>query len=168
MADQTGTTDEVRAKLTKLIKDARICMFTTTTEDGRQVSRPMGLQDVEFDGDLWFFAYQDAPKIREITLHPEVNVSFSDQKNAAWVSVSGRAEVVHDRDKAEQLWNPMLRAWFPDGLDTPGLTLIRVHAGSAEYWDAPGGKVTTLIAYAKSAITRRPPSPGDNREVALD
>ncbi len=97
-------------------------MFTTMTADGRHVSRPMGLQQIEFDGDLWFFAEEGSPKIAEIIANPQVNVSFSTKKDA-WVSISGAAEAVHDRAKAEELWNPFLRGWFPDGVDTPGLTL---------------------------------------------
>ena len=155
-----------RAKVTELIRAGRICMFTTMTPDGRHVSRPMGLQEVEFDGDLWFFAYEDSPKIAEIAAHPQVNVAFGTKSNA-WVSVSGPAEVVHDRGKAEELWSPMLKAWFPEGLDTPGLTLIKVHAESAEYWDAPHGRVVTLIQYAASAALRRTPPIGENKVVDL-
>jgi general stress protein 26 len=74
---------------------------------------------------------------------------------------------VHDRAKAEELWSPVLKAWFPDGLDTSGLTLIKVHAESAEYWDAPHGKVVTLIQYAASAALHRTPSIGENKVVDL-
>jgi general stress protein 26 len=157
---------ESRAKVTELIRSGRICMFTTMTADGRHVSRPMGLQEAEFDGDLWFFAYDDSPKVTEIATHPQVNVAFG-TKNNAWVSVSGPAEVVHDRAKAEQLWSPLLKAWFPEGLDTPGLALIRVHAESAEYWDAPHGKVVTLIQYAASVALHRNPPVGENKVVDL-
>ncbi len=160
------TDNDNRAKVTELVKDARICMFTTMTSDGRHVSRPMALQDVEFDGDLWFFAYADSDKIRQLGTHPEVNVAFSTKQS--WVSVSGAAERVSDRAKAEELWNPVLKAWFPDGLDTPGLTLIKVHATSAEYWEsAHSSRVVELLGYAKAAVTGRPPNPGENEEVRL-
>ena len=41
--------------LRELIKDVDTAMLTTVTEEGL-VSRPMKTQDVEFDGDLWFFS----------------------------------------------------------------------------------------------------------------
>ena len=161
----TEQTDR-RAKVTELVRDARICMLTTMTGDGRHVSRPMALQDAEFDGDLWFFTFADSNKAREIRMHPEVNVSFSAKQ--AWVSVSGTAEQVSDRAKAEQLWNPLLKAWFPDGLDTPGVTLLKVHAHSAEYWEsAHSSRVVELLGYAKAAVTKRPPDAGENEEVSL-
>jgi hypothetical protein len=61
----------------------------------------------------------------------------------------------------------MLKACFPDGLDTAGLSLIRVTAESAEYWDAPHGKVVTLIQYAASALLRRNPPIGANQVVEM-
>ncbi|MFB9236244.1 pyridoxamine 5'-phosphate oxidase family protein [Plantactinospora siamensis] len=166
MSDQKTDAD-ARSKVTELIRDARICMLTTMTTDGRHVSRPMGLQEAEFDGDLWFFADADSDKVRQIEANPQVNVAFANQKNNAWVSISGTAEQAYERAKAEQLWNPLMKAWFPDGLETPSLTLLRVHATSAEYWDSPNGKVVTLLGFAKAALTGDRPSAGDNQEVTF-
>jgi general stress protein 26 len=154
-------------KVRELMKDARICMLTSMTEDGRHVSRPMGLQEAEFVGDLWFFTYEDSEQTRNLVTHPQVNVSFSNQKDNAWVSLSGAAELVHDRAKAEKLWTPFLKAWFPDGLDTGGLVLIKVNAESAEYWDSPGGKALALFGAIKAAVTGKPPKAGDNEVVEL-
>ncbi len=169
MADtEPGTPQQQREKVKELVADAKICMFTTMTADGRHVSRPMAVQDVEFDGDLWFFAYADSDKAQQIRLHPQVNVAFSDSKQHAWVSLSGTAEVVEDRAKAEQLWSPLLKAWFPDGLDTPGLGLIKVNATSAEYWEsAHSSRVVTMLGYVKAAVTGKMPDAGENSEVRL-
>jgi general stress protein 26 len=84
------------------------------------------------------------------------------------VSVSGAAEARQDRAKAEELWNPLLKAWFPDGLDTPNLTLVKVHAESAEYWEAAhSSRVISLLGYAKAAVTRKTPDAGENETVRL-
>ncbi|MET8233702.1 pyridoxamine 5'-phosphate oxidase family protein [Micromonospora sp. NPDC005298] len=166
MSKQPTNATEARARVTELVREARICMLTTTAVDGRQVSRPMGLQEAGFDGDLWFFASADSAKVRQIRVNPEVNVSFSDQKHNAWVSVSGTASEEFDRARAERLWNPLLKTWFPDGLDTPDLTLIKVHASSAEYWDSPNSTVVNLLGFAKAAVTGQPPEAGENHEVS--
>lgn len=158
---------ESKDKVTELIEKAKIGMLTTMTADGKHHSRPMGLQATEFDGDLWFFSYENSNKVTDIRTNPEVNVSFSNQGANAWVSISGQAEIVHDRAKAEELWNPLLKAWFPDGLETEGLTLIKVHAESAEYWNAPNAKVIQLFGMAKAAVTGKPPKAGDNKTVEL-
>jgi general stress protein 26 len=157
-----------RRHVAELVERAEIGMLTTMTRDGRHVSRPMALQRTEFDGDLWFFAYQDSDKVAQISVHPEVNVSFSNTKQSEWTSLTGTAAVVHDRAKAEELWSPPLEAWFEDGLDTPGLTLIRVHAQSAEYWESPSGKVVRLLGMATAAVTGDPERfPSTNEAVEL-
>ncbi|WP_067497993.1 pyridoxamine 5'-phosphate oxidase family protein [Actinoplanes sp. TFC3] len=157
-----------REKLKELVKDARIGMLTTMTAEGRHVSRPMALQEVEFDGDLWFFTYSDADLVAEIRLNPQVNVAFSDPKQHAWTSVAGTAVQTDNRAKAEELWNPVLKAWFPDGLETPNLTLVKVTAESAEYWEAAhSSKVITLLGYAKAAVTGKTPNAGENETVRL-
>ncbi len=166
MADTTE--QQQREKVKELVKDARICMLTTMTSDGKHVSRPMAVQDVEFDGDLWFFAYSDSDLVAQVTAYPQVNVSFSDSKQHAWVSISGAAEQRDDPAKAKELWNPLLKAWFPDGLETPNLTLVKVHTDSAEYWEsAHSSKVVTLLGYAKAAVTGKTPDAGENETVRM-
>ena len=166
MAEKTE--QEQRETVKQLVKDARIAMLTTMTGDGRHVSRPMALQDVEFDGDLWFFTYTDSDLVSQVTANPQVNVSFSDPKQQAWVSISGTASRVDDRAKAEELWNPMLKAWFPDGLETPSLTLVKVQGETAEYWEsAHSSRVVTVLGMVKAAVTGKTPDAGENETVRL-
>lgn len=124
----------------------------------------MGLQEAEFDGDLWFFAYDNSAKVTQIHADPEVNVSFSDSKNSSWTSIAGRAEIVDDRQKAEALYSPTLKAWFPDGLETAGLTLIKIHADSAEYWEGPSSTAGFVIGTVRAAVTKNP----DNDPISND
>ena len=156
--------DEV-AKVRQLIKDENIAMLTTVGEDGGLVSRPMGVQAVDFDGDLWFFAAQDSHKVAEIAHDSSANAAFSG--SSSWVSLSGRASVVRDRDKIRELWNPVAEAWFPDGPDTPEVVLVRLHADTAEYWDSPGGRVATLFSLVKAKVTGKPYDGGENETVQL-
>lgn len=164
MTDTTPTQHHVA----ELVSDAKVAMLTTTTPDGRNVSRPMALQEAEFDGDLWFFAYDDSAKAQQISAHEQVNVAFADTKGHTWTSLAGRATIVHDRQKAEDLWAKPLQAWFPDGLETDGLCLIRVEADSAEYWEGPSNTVAYVAQTVRAAVTRNPDrDPIENDTVQL-
>jgi general stress protein 26 len=166
--DDTRTDEDAARHVAELIDRARLCMLTTMTPDGKHVSRPMAVQKVEFDGDLWFFTYEDSDKVRDISANPQVNVAFSNDQQSEWTSVSGTAAVVYDRAKAEELYDPALKVWFPEGLDTPGLTLVRVHADSAEYWDSPSSNVRKLVGALRAVLRKDPEEfPGENREVDL-
>jgi general stress protein 26 len=153
------------AKVRDLIQDEKIAMLTTVGADGGLVSRPMGVQAVDFDGDLWFFAAEDSHKVAEIMHDSAANAAFSG--SSSWVSLSGRASVVRDREKIRELWNAVADAWFPDGPDTPEVVLVRLHAETAEYWDSPGGRVATLFSLVKAKVTGTPYDGGENETVAL-
>src|SRR5690625_1015856 len=105
--------DDGIRKVAELVKDARIAMFTTTNAQGQLVSRPMDLQEIEFDGDLWFFADQRSDAVEEILAKSGVNVSFS--SGSAWVSVTGEAEVVRDRARTRSCGTPSSRRGSPTG-----------------------------------------------------
>lgn len=158
--------DDNKKKVTELLGKAKIGALTTISGDGRLESRPMGLQQAEFDGDLWFFTYGTTDKVGQVRANPNVNVVVNEGSNT-WVSLSGQAEMVEDRAKTRELWNPALKAWFPDGIETPGLALIRVRAESAEYWDAANGKVVQLLGFAKAAVTGEQAKGGENETVEL-
>lgn len=145
--------DEV-AKLAGLIADVKVCMFTTRDTDGRMMSRPMAVQEVEFDGDLWFFTRKDGRKVDQLGREPRVNVAFSSR--SSWISVTGEAQVVHDVEKARQLWNAGISAWFPDGPEDPEIVLLKVRADGAEYWDSPGAGIVSVLSFVKAHVTGKP------------
>ncbi len=160
------STEEERAKVRELIDDIRIGMITNLDHsEGRLVSRPMAVQEVEDDGTLWFFTSETAPKADQIDADPLVNVAFASR--GAWVSLAGRAVIVDDRVKIHELWNSAAEAWFPDGPDSPDVGLLRVDPDSAEYWDSPGGKIASAIAYAKAKVTGSRPDVGESDVVEL-
>ena len=160
--------DETIKKLRELIKDIKFAMLTTAGDDGSLRSRPMATQQTEFDGDLWFFTNASAPKVDEIRHDQHVNVSFSSPEDHRYVSVSGKAQIVRDRKKAEELWNPFYKAWFPEGLDDPDLALLKVPVEKAEYWDSPSSPVVHLIGFVKAVATGTRYQPGDNEKINLE
>ncbi len=119
----TDSPDATR-KVAELMKGQRFGFLTTTMPDGRLTSRPMALQEVEFDGDLWFFAEQDAPWLAHITASPQVNVGVG--SGGTWVSLTGTARVVTDVAKKKELWNSGVEEWLPQGQYDPSLVLLKV------------------------------------------
>jgi general stress protein 26 len=138
-------------KLNELLKKFRFAMLTSRTPDGKLAAHPLTVQEAEFDGDLWFIIGKDASALEHIALDPFVGVSFS--SNDSWLSLAGTAVVVDDAGKLRELWNPAVEAWFPDGAEDPNVTLLKVDALSGEYWDSPGGKVASLVAFMKQKVT---------------
>jgi general stress protein 26 len=137
-------------KLVELMQDMPIAMMTTFGLGGPK-SVPMARQEVDPGPELWFITARDTGHVRAIDQEPRVSVTFSSRD--AWVAITGRAEVVDDDAKLKELWNTFAEAWLPEGPEDPNATLIRVDVERGEYWDTPGGKVTSLISYAKAKLT---------------
>ena len=159
--DQKETEDGKR-KVVALVDGIDYAMFTTRGEDEAALhARPMAYRKVEDDGDLWFFTKNDSRKVRELTRDPRVLVSFADPKDQTFVSISGQAEVVDDREKVSALWNEIYRAWFPGGVQDPNVVLVRVRAEHAEYWDNSTSVMVYAFGYLKAAVTGKPARAGD-------
>ena len=149
MPDQTAA-DGPRT-VARLLADQRIGMLTTTDPAGTLISRPMALQEVEFDGDLWFFAARESRTVAHVRADPRVNVAVG--SGSTWISLTGRAAAVEDRAK--------------NGPDDDGVVLLKVTGESAEYWDTPGGRLASVISFAKAKMTGEPYSGGENETVRL-
>lgn len=159
------------AKLRELIQDIHIAMMTTVTPDGALRSRPMMTQRVrEEDSELWFFTSDESGKARDIAEEHAVNVSYADPKSDRYVSVTGSANIIHDPDKAEDLWDKKLETWFPKGLKDPRLALMRVRVESAEYWDASSGAMVNAFEAAKASSggNRRDDSDGHGEHTKVE
>jgi general stress protein 26 len=154
------------AKLKDLIESIDFAMLTTVN-GGQLRSRPMSTQKFEYDGDLWFFTSDQTHKIEEIEQDDRVNVAYAKPEDNVYVSVSGRAKLVKDKEKIEELWNPILKAWFPKGLDDPTLALLKISVEEAEYWDSPNSKIVQLYGFVKAMVTGEPAKGGDHGKVKL-
>ena len=164
---QGPSREEAIKKLAGIIREIDFAMLTTAEEDGTLRSRPMSTQRREFDGDLWFFTRASAPKVGEIERERQVNVSYAAPEDQRYVSVSGRAQVVRDRARIEELWSPELKAWFPGGLEDPDIALLRVAVERAEYWDSPASAVAHAVGFVKALATGQTYEPGENEKIDL-
>ncbi|HSK73073.1 MAG TPA: pyridoxamine 5'-phosphate oxidase family protein [Pyrinomonadaceae bacterium] len=158
------TRREAIEKLRDLIRDIDTAMLTTI-DGGVLRSRPMQTQEAEFDGDLWFFTSSKTHKIEEIEKDNRVNVTYASPDNNIYVSVSGRAEISRDRAKIEELWNPVYKAWFPEGLDDPNLILLKIDAEQAEYWDSSANTFVQVAGFMKALATGKRADGGENEKI---
>lgn len=144
------THDEDLAHVVELMQDMPIAMFTTFGPEGPRTV-PMARQEVDPSAELWFITSRSTDHVRAIIHEPKVALSFSSR--SAWVSLTGEAHLVDDTAKLGELWTTFAEAWLPGGPEDPDAALLRVDVDRAEYWDTPGGKVASLISFAKVKLT---------------
>jgi general stress protein 26/nucleotide-binding universal stress UspA family protein len=150
--EDRGANRDDTPRLEELIAGFRIAMLTTITEDGHLHSRPMIAHSAGFDGDLWFFTHAHTHKAEDVDRYHRVNVSYVDPDRDRYISISGRALLVQDRRKMEELWDPVYEGWFSQGLADRDLALLRVTIENAEYWDRRGSVMVRLMPETPSSI----------------
>lgn len=160
--DHSSQVAELKSKITSI----RFAMFTTVDRHGHLVSRPMTTQDIDAEGNLWFYTSTETDLWQNIAAQPQVNLSFAEPDSNLYVSVSGQAERVVERARIRALWTPAVQAWFPHGPDDPHVMLVRVVSHSAEYWDAGASGMVQLVQVARAVLTGSTPDAG--RHARLD
>jgi general stress protein 26 len=129
------------ADLAAKMRGIDIAILSTKTEHGRIASRPMSNNgDVDYDGDSYYFTYEQARTVRDIERDPEVSLAFSSKPGlmgggGLYVTVEGKARLIRDKAAFKEHWTPDLEVWFERGVDTPGLVLVRVQAERIKFWD---------------------------------
>lgn len=161
-----ATTPETFDVLKGIIKDAKVAMLVTHSKDNRLVARPMQLQEVEFDGDLWFLTLKDTDKYEEIKTDDNVNVVIADK---SYASISGTAEIIDDLEKKKEFWSKTYEVMFDlEDYTDPRITLIKIRTETAEYWDT-GSTVKSVYNFVKKVVGKEEPvEPGKSTNETLD
>lgn len=157
-------------QLATMIKDIKIAMLTTVSDEGALHSRPMATQNIipsEFDGRLWFFTKEESLKVHDIDHFKNVNLSYAAPDKNHYVSISGRARITVDKNCIKEFWTPALEAWF-DGPEDPQIALIEVEVEDAHVWDGPSNKIIQLFEMARSFFNGKTlDKQGSSQEIHL-
>ena len=131
------TLEEIAEKM----RDIDFAILSTRTEGGAVAGRPMSNnREVDYDGDSHFFTLDDTRTVGDIRRDPNVGLGYQSKSGMLgmkpfFITVEGRAELIHDKARFAEHWTKDLDRWFEKGIDTPGLVLIKVAAERLHYWD---------------------------------
>lgn len=141
---------EAIEKIKAMIDDAPVCFFCTKIKESESFStRPMSVQQVDDDGNIWFLSANDSYKNAELSNDASVQLLFQGSQYSDFLTLYGKAEISTDKAKIKELWQPIIKAWFTEGENDPRITVIKVVPAEGYYWDTKHGKI---VAMAKTAI----------------
>ena len=139
-------------QLAEKMKDIDFTMLATQTPAGAIRSRPMSNnREVEYDGNTWFFTEERTLMVQDIEQNPQVNLSYQGKSGLLgmrpfFLAVEGNASLVRDKSQFAEHWSKGLERWWPSGIETPGLVLIKVSGEHAHYWDGEDEGEFSLIS----------------------
>jgi len=158
---------EALDKLKELVKHGDICMFTTVDKESMINSRPLSTADVDEDGNIWFFTNEFSEKIHELSTDNTVNLIYSNPAENTYLNIKGSCIVVVNREKNAALWNPFMKAWFPNGLDDPKLCLLKVMTEEAHYWNSSSSKMVVAFNMLKAIVSKEKYDEGEEGKLSL-
>lgn len=140
------TAQRAIAKIKEIVAKAQSCFFCTAPATGASGGgRPMSVQQVDDQGNLWFLSAADSHKNAELALDPAVKLFFQGSAHSGFLQLNGRATVSRDQAKIKELWEPIIKTWFTEGVDDPRITVIQVTPSDGYYWDNKHGNAVAGI-----------------------
>ena len=127
-------------EISKRMAGIDIAILSTHTENGQIANRPMSNNgDVQYDGTSYYFTFEQSRTVSDIQANPKVALGFTSEggifSDAIYVAVEGNAELIRDKAAFKAHWTSDLDRWFEQGIDTPGVVLVKVKASRITYWD---------------------------------
>jgi general stress protein 26 len=149
-----------------LIESNSIGMLTTQFEGGLR-ARPLDARPDREAGAIFFITDVRGHKDDEITAKPDVCFVVIVPKDNFYLSITGRASVSRDPDRAKQIWKKLDDMWWKGGPDDPNARVLRIEPITAELWDGPSNSLVAVYEFAKARITGEKPCLGENRKKTV-
>ncbi len=163
MSDSTENVDRVWS----MIQEIPVAMVVTHWGDGDHLrARPMAVRPVPEEGALYFLTDADAPKSEEIERNDNICIALANTEKQKYVSITGQAEIIDDRDRVKQIWSIYDKAFWSNA-DDPRIKILRVWPESAEFWEGAGA-IATAVKLVAAGVSGRRVSLGKNEKVDLD
>ena len=141
------------AKKIKELAEKNTCFFCTGITAGKKITtRPMAVQKVDDEGNLWFLSAKDSDKNQDIALDSKVQLFFQGSSHSDFLTIYGNATISFDKTLIKELWEPLAKAWFTEGVDDPRISVIKVSADDGYYWDNKHGNAIALLKMTAGAI----------------
>ena len=158
--------DDSTERVWDIIEQVGVGMLTTRYAGGLR-ARPLEPRPDRQAGLIWFVTDVRGLKDDEIEAAPEVCLVVIDAKQKAYLSLSGRAQVLRDHEQAAAIWKKTDDVWWPGGPDDPNVRVLRLEPLTAELWDGPASAAVAAFEFAKARMTGEKPKLGENRKVTV-
>lgn len=155
--DDSATISEKFGDLYSITDKLKVCLLGTYRKGVGPVARSMAISKRN-GPDFLFLANIHSKKFEDLKENKEVSITFQDSSSQNWVSISGTATTVDNRDpRIKELYTKTLSAWFGDlgdgvhngKAEDPRVALIEVKSKYIVYWKSQ----STTLGFVKEVAT---------------
>lgn len=147
----TNSIQQAEKKFWELLRGFDFAMLVTQSPSAELHARPMAIAEIGEDGSVWFLSGTETNKVFELVQNAHAVAVM--QGGSRYLSVTGLADLVQDREHVRRLWRESFRVWFKDK-DDPNIMLIRLRPREGEYWDQHGVQgLKFALRFAKAYVT---------------
>ena len=141
-------------KIKELIEQSPTCFFCTKFSSQESfATRPMTVQKVGDDGEIFFLSASDSKKNKDINEEESsVQLLFQGSDYSDFLTLYGSAEISTDKALIKELWKPILKTWFTEGENDSRITVIKITPEDGYYWDTKHGMMVAFVKKIAGAL----------------
>ena len=166
MPDQVSANPKDISRVWDILEKNSTGMLTTRFSGGLR-SRPLDARPDRDEGKIFFLTDVRGFKDDEIAAHPDVCWTVTIQADNVYLSITGRASVAKDPERARKIWKKIDGIWWKEGPDDPNGRVMTLEPTTAELWDGPSNSLVAAFEFAKAKITGEKPFVGENRKKTV-
>lgn len=143
--------DDPTRTLADLTKGGTTLMVSTKLPDGSVDSRPLTVAAVD-DDRIRILIDTTADWAKDLADGDWVHATLSDTRANDFAAMSGTLTTTQEPAVIDELWSPFAGAYFDDGRETPGITVMSIDVESGSFWDSPSGRIGSLVLLIKAKV----------------
>ena len=149
----TSYTSEQIATIADKIKSVKFGMFTTSDDTRTLTSRPLTQQQIDSEGQIWFFVTDEAAYTRDLLNNPASERQLCRAGRQPVCLGLRPCRIAEGPRQGGRTVEPHRQGLVPGRPRRSPPVLIKVTIQSAEYWDSDASKMRQFFEMAKAAIT---------------
>lgn len=132
MSIQDDVAANPRAAVFEVLSEVRAGMLGLTgSGTGFQ---PMTHFPNEDAGSIWFISSTETDLVQSLGMGEDADYVVISEDHDVHVSLQGKLYHLQDARKLDELWSPMVSAWFEGGKSDPRIALLRFDPEKADIW----------------------------------
>lgn len=155
------------SRVWEILEQTGVGMLTTQFGGGMR-ARPLDARPDRESGVIYFVIDVRGLKDDEIEASPDVCLVVVNVRDSAYLSITGRAQVLRTPTLAAKIWKKTDDVWWPDGPQDKHVRVLSLEPHLAELWDGPASAAIAKHEFARARATGEKPNLGENRKATVD